>query len=116
MSLLIPVILVGSAIILAVLLLLLWPLDKEFFGKWGRRMAISYGISLVAISAPTLWDYQTGCSSGRYDGGSCAIGAVFVGPGVVISATLLSLVLIAALRIALWAWQGVKAARRKLES
>lgn len=51
MSLIIPVILVGSAIILAVLLLLLWPLDKEFFGKWGRRMAICYRISLVAISA-----------------------------------------------------------------
>ena len=103
--------LLGAAFILLPLLLLFWAFDRKFFGKWGRRLTVCFAISLIGVLAPTLYDYGTGCATGRYDGGSCALGVVTLPPAVLILSTAIALILVVVWRAVLMVWRVVQAVR-----
>ena len=105
--------LLGTALVLLPLLLLFWAFDRKFFGKWGRRLTVCSAISLIGLMTPILYDYGTGCATGRYDGGTCALSVVTIPPAAVVTSTILALILVVVWWAVLRAWRAVQAVRTR---
>ena len=103
--------LLGTALVLLPLLLLFWAFDRKFFGKWGRRLTVCLAISLIGVLAPVLYDYGTGCATGRYDGGTCGLSVVTIPPAAIIACIILALILVVVWWAVLMAWRVVQAVR-----
>ena len=105
--------LMGTPFVLLPLLLLFWALDRRFFGKWGRRLTVCFAIALVGVLAPTLYDYGTGCATGRYDGGDCGLSVVTIPPAAIILSTILALILVVVWWAVLMVWRAAQAVRSR---
>ena len=103
--------LLGTLFVLLPLLLLFWAFDRKFFRKWGRRLTVCFAISLIGVLAPVLYDYGTGCASGRYNATICSISVVEIPPAAVIASTILALILVVVWWAVLMVWRVAQAVR-----
>ena len=98
--------LLASPFVLLPLLVVFWAIDREFFGKWGRRLTLCLYVSMIGISIPVLRNYSTGCAEGgRFDSNTCALSIVTAPLYVLFWSTIAALGLVVVWAVVQYVWK-----------